>query len=141
MHRQRDALPRSVLFIGSGPLPFTSMLLAERHGLTVTNIDIDEEACDSARTLARRIGLSDKLSFIRADAMSYPDLSEFDCVFLAALVGMNKREKGRLLRHLCASMRPVSRMVGWACARHYAAKVMWRPEWRCDSMRCSNRCV
>ncbi|XYH97690.1 nicotianamine synthase family protein [Sorangium sp. So ce1128] len=102
----RDALPRSVLFIGSGPLPFTSLLLAQRHGLAVTNIDIDEEACDSARTLARRLGLSDRLSFIRADAMSCADLAEFDCVFLAALVGMNKREKGRLLRHLCASMRP-----------------------------------
>ncbi|MGK3988645.1 nicotianamine synthase family protein [Sorangium sp. So ce136] len=102
----RDAMPRSVLFIGSGPLPFTSMLLAQRHGLAVTNIDIDEEACDSARTLARRLGLSDRLSFIRADAMACTDLADFDCVFLAALVGMNKREKGQLLRHLCASMRP-----------------------------------
>ncbi len=102
----RDALPQRVLFIGSGPLPLTSMLIAERYGLSVTNIDVDEEACASARTLARRLRLSDKLSFIRADAMSYTDLSEFDCVFLAALVGMNRREKGRLLSHLYASMRP-----------------------------------
>lgn len=107
----RDALPRSVLFIGSGPLPFTSLLLAGRHGLTVTNIDIDEEACASGRTLARRLGLSDRLSFVHADAMSCDDLSAFDCVFLAALVGMNKREKGRLLRRLFAAMRPRSLLL------------------------------
>lgn len=107
----RDAPPRSVLFIGSGPLPFTSLLLAERYGLTVTNIDVDEEACVSGRTLARRLGLSDRLSFLRADAMACDDLSEFDCVFLAALVGMNKREKRRLLRHLAAAMRPRSLLL------------------------------
>lgn len=102
----RDELPRRVLFIGSGPLPFTSILLAERHGLPVSNIDVDEEACADARALARRLGLSERLKFICADALSCSDLSEFDCVFLAALVGMNRREKTRLLNHLHGVMRP-----------------------------------
>ncbi|AUX27403.1 nicotianamine synthase [Sorangium cellulosum] len=102
----RDELPRRVLFIGSGPLPFTSILLAERLGVPVSNIDVDEEACAAARTLARRLGLADRLEFLCADALSCADLSEFDCVLLAALVGMNRREKGRLLHHLHGAMRP-----------------------------------
>ncbi|KYF65154.1 nicotianamine synthase family protein [Sorangium cellulosum] len=102
----RDELPRRVLFIGSGPLPFTSILLAERLGLPVSNIDVDEEACADARALARRLGLSDRLGFTCADALACADLSEFDCVFLAALVGMNRREKSRLLHHLHGAMRP-----------------------------------
>lgn len=102
----RDELPRRVLFIGSGPLPFTSILLTERLGVPVNNIDVDEEACTAARTLAQRLGLADRLTFLCADALSCTDLSRFDCVFLAALVGMNRREKGRLLHHLHGAMRP-----------------------------------
>ncbi|HYO74009.1 MAG TPA: nicotianamine synthase family protein [Archangium sp.] len=98
--------PRRVLFVGSGPLPLTSILLAHRYGLHVSNLEIDEHAWRISRELSRRLGLEERMVYQRADVLSCSDLAGYDCVFLAALVGMSRREKVRLLRHLAEHMRP-----------------------------------
>lgn len=108
-HALRGAEDRplgKVLFIGSGPLPLTSILLASRLGLVVENIDSDETACRLASKLASRLGLEHRLSFRRANIMEETTLNEYDTVFLAALVGLDRNEKDLVFRHLRSFMRP-----------------------------------
>ncbi|XP_073049614.1 nicotianamine synthase-like [Primulina eburnea] len=103
--------PARVAFIGSGPLPLTSIVLATHH-LTSTvfhNYDIDE----SANSLASRLvesdpDLSKRMIFHTKDVMnmSGPELGEYDVVFLAALVGMDMEQKMLVIDHLSKNMTP-----------------------------------
>jgi hypothetical protein len=99
-----DESPRSVAFLGCGPLPVTSLILADELGCVVVNIDRDESALTAAAEVTRAIGLRD-VRFARADAEA-TDLAGFDVVVLAAMVGTTDAEKRAVLSHLRESMRP-----------------------------------
>lgn len=102
---------RRVLFIGSGPLPLTSVLLAEVYGMKVDNVDSDPEAHGLGAELARAAGLSEELSFRLCDAAELEDLSGYDAVFLAALVGLDEAGKQSIIERLRRRMRPGALLV------------------------------
>lgn len=86
---------RRVLFVGSGPLPLSPMLLA-RHGLDVDAVDRDPSAVAAAEKVVTgprfRIG----------DVIHQHDLAGYDLVVVAALVD----DKRRCLEHLAATLAP-----------------------------------
>ena len=96
--------PKKLAFIGSGPLPLSTLILAMHHmkSTCFDNFDIDE----SANAAARQYQSSDnelqrRVKFHTHDVMEVRDrLGEYDCIFLAALVGMNKVEKVKILGHV-----------------------------------------
>ncbi|KQK22004.1 hypothetical protein BRADI_1g64487v3 [Brachypodium distachyon] len=102
------APPRRVAFIGSGPLPFSSLVLAARHlpGTMFDNYDLCGAANDRASKLVR--GDKDvgaRMSFHTADVADLAgELAAYDVVFLAALVGMAAEEKANVVAHLGAHM-------------------------------------
>ncbi|CAA7388980.1 unnamed protein product [Spirodela intermedia] len=102
--------PARIAFIGSGPLPLTSIVLAQRHlrSTSFHNYDIDEEANAKARRLvAPDPDLSGRMFFHTSDIMEVTHaLREYDVVFLAALVGMTAEAKERVLEHLAKYMAP-----------------------------------
>nr|DAD33127.1 TPA_asm: hypothetical protein HUJ06_011978 [Nelumbo nucifera] len=108
-------LPTQVAFVGSGPLPLTSIVLASLHLRTATfhNYDIDP----SANSLAHRLvssdsDLSNRMFFHTTDIMTVSSsLRDYDVVFLAALVGMDKQEKTRIIDHLAKHMAPGSLLM------------------------------
>jgi nicotianamine synthase len=100
-----DEPPQRVLLAGSGPLPLTSIVMTQRFGIHVHNIDIEPRANELACRIAERLGLSQQLSFATADIAECDDLAAFDIVWLAALAG-GDRDKRRILRHLAQRMRP-----------------------------------
>ncbi|XVF38844.1 hypothetical protein REPUB_Repub20aG0137100 [Reevesia pubescens] len=103
-------LPNRVAFIGSGPLPLTSIILATKHLMTTTfhNYDIDPSANAKAfQLVSSDPDLSKRVFFHTADIMNVSsDLKEYEVIFLAALVGMDKEEKTRVIRHLAEHMAP-----------------------------------
>ena len=96
--------PKKVAFIGSGPLPLSTLILATHHmkSTCFDNFDIDEAANAAARQLvASDNELQRRVKFHTQDVMEVRDkLGEYDCIFLAALVGMNKEEKVEILGHV-----------------------------------------
>ncbi|KAF9614455.1 hypothetical protein IFM89_018691 [Coptis chinensis] len=96
--------PKNVAFVGSGPMPLTSFILAIDHMQTshFVNFDIDKSANDVARQIvASDAELESRMKFETADIMEVKDrLGEFDCIFLAALVGMDKKDKANILGHV-----------------------------------------
>lgn len=99
-----DEPPRSVAFVGSGALPVTSLVLADEIGCELVNVDRDEQALDAAAGAVRALGLRN-VRFAHAEAAA-TDVSGFDVVLLAAMVGTTDAEKRAVLSHLCESMRP-----------------------------------
>lgn len=96
--------PKKVAFVGSGPMPLTSLIMASHHMKSThfDNFDIDE----AANHVARKIVSSDsqfekRMKFQTCDIMEVKEkLGEYDCIFLAALVGMSKEEKVKILGHI-----------------------------------------
>ena len=100
-----DRTPRRVAFLGSGPLPLSSILLARDHGVEVDNIDVDPGALDRSRAVADALGL-DGLGFRLADARTCDGLDRYDVVVLAALVGMRPAAKRSVVKHLGRRLAP-----------------------------------
>ncbi|CAA3028082.1 nicotianamine synthase-like [Olea europaea subsp. europaea] len=103
-------VPSRVAFVGSGPLPLTSIVLASNHMTSTTfhNYDIDSSANSMASHLLESDpALSKRMIFHTTDIMNVTStLKDYDVIFLAALVGMNKEEKVRILEHLNKHMAP-----------------------------------
>ncbi|KAK1678201.1 hypothetical protein QYE76_039049 [Lolium multiflorum] len=100
--------PARVAFIGSGPLPFSSFVLAARHlpDTVFDNYDLCAAANDRASKLFRADkGVGSRMSFHTADVADLRgELAAYDVVFLAALVGMAAEEKAKVIAHLGAHM-------------------------------------
>ncbi|HEY3896797.1 MAG TPA: nicotianamine synthase family protein [Pseudonocardiaceae bacterium] len=95
-----------MLFVGAGPLPLTSLLLASRHGRTdIDNIDVDPEAVRLATQVAGALRIH-SLRFWCADVLTCTNLANYDVVCLAALVGAEPDLKSRVIKHLYQHMRP-----------------------------------
>ncbi|CAL4930642.1 unnamed protein product [Urochloa decumbens] len=96
--------PSRVAFVGSGPLPFSSLVLAARHlpNTVFDNYDRCGEANDRARMLVRADkDLNARMSFHTVDVANLTDeLGKYDVVFLAALVGMAAEDKAKVVAHL-----------------------------------------
>ncbi|XP_057515387.1 nicotianamine synthase-like [Amaranthus tricolor] len=109
-------VPKRVAFVGSGPLPLTSIVLAlnHLHETQFDNYDIDPSANEmAARLVEPDPDLSSRMKFHTKDVMSVgkEELEEYDVVFLAALVGMNKEEKIKVIHHLAKNMAPGSTLM------------------------------
>ncbi|PZF83074.1 nicotianamine synthase family protein [Jiangella anatolica] len=102
-----SALPRrvrSVAFVGSGPLPLSSLYLAGELDASVDNFDRDPVALHAGAAVCAALGYGE-LGFHEADVLT-ADLSGYDVVVLAALVGETPEAKVRILRRLAETMRP-----------------------------------
>ncbi|KMT13674.1 hypothetical protein BVRB_4g080570 [Beta vulgaris subsp. vulgaris] len=109
-------VPKRVAFVGSGPLPLTSIVLALNHlpNTRFDNYDIDPSANEmAARLVEPDPDLSGRMVFHTKDVMSVgkEEVEEYDVVFLAALVGMNKEEKVKVIHHLAKNMAPGSTLM------------------------------
>ena len=103
-------VPSKIAFVGSGPLPLTSIVLASYHLSTTSfhNYDIDPAANSMAtRLVSSDPDLSKRMLFHTNDIMNVTnELKEYDVVYLAALVGMDKEEKIQVIAHLAMYMAP-----------------------------------
>jgi nicotianamine synthase len=122
--------PKKIAFIGSGPLPLTSLCLLdalrrESQGKILTrlerddakpvvlNVDCDEVAIAASRHLCLALGdYGQGMEFICADASSSTqNLHDCDVVYVAALVGMSQTEKEDIITRVATHMRKGALMV------------------------------
>jgi nicotianamine synthase len=109
---------RKFAFIGSGPLPLTSLCLVSSiysnlAEISVLNIDSSAHAISLSKTLCSQLGeYARGMSFLCSDASAPSlDLSGFDVVYLAALVGTTQAQKEKVLQNVVRKMRPGALLV------------------------------
>lgn len=125
----------NIAFIGSGPMPLTSLCilsalssnhmtynitptssisLTSNHPTTITNIDSNPLANTQAQALCKSLGglPSTGMKFITSLAGSNDlDLSSYDIVWFAALVGGTQEDKEKILQNVVRKMRKGSLLV------------------------------
>lgn len=109
-------VPTKIAFVGSGPMPLSSIIMAKFHlpNTTFHNFDIDSEAnALASRLVSRDPDLSQRMIFHTADIlnMTTESLREYDLVFLAALVGLDKEAKVKAIGHLEKHMAPGAHLL------------------------------
>ncbi|KAG0560104.1 hypothetical protein KC19_10G154600 [Ceratodon purpureus] len=105
--------PSAIAFLGSGPLPLTSICLAAllhptTPGLRILNIDHDQAAINvSSRLCATLPGPQSAVQEFKCASATddATDLSNFDVVYVAALVGMSLAEKEVVVRSVVRKMK------------------------------------
>nr|WP_304633511.1 nicotianamine synthase family protein [Pseudonocardia sp. C8] len=99
--------PRRVAVLGSGPLPLTGLVLAERHGAEVLHVDRDGTAAAAGDAVAEAVGIPAR-SLVADLAEPLPrtvvaELGRADVVVVGALVGDDARAKGVITARLAAA--------------------------------------
>ncbi len=101
-----DAHPGSapvVADLAAGPAPYLLEAIAQRPGAIAVVCDVDADALRRAELAAQGVGVSDRASFVTADAFSRAALSELeprpDIVLELGLYGMY-HDDGLIERHL-----------------------------------------
>lgn len=130
--------PKSIAFIGSGPLPLTSLCLLqslnsnprrtwlqklisylpswlnlttpELPKVTLLNIDNNPSALTQSSKMCAKLR-EQQMSFTLSDASSPPPLHAYSVVYLAALVGASQSQKENLIQNVVAQMRDGALMV------------------------------
>ncbi|WP_088344938.1 MULTISPECIES: nicotianamine synthase family protein [Rhodomicrobium] len=78
--------PRQVLFLGSGPLPLSALVVAKRHpDANIVCIERDEAACQLCRTIVDLFDLDARISVVNSDANTY-NSDSVDLIVCAALI-------------------------------------------------------
>jgi hypothetical protein len=80
----------SIVFVGSGPLPLSTILIQQKTGKPVVCLDINTEAYDMGKKLIDQYSLQHSLEYVLADGASY-HYDGYDLVWIASLVP-NKEE-------------------------------------------------
>ncbi len=113
-------LPKKLLFIGSGSLPLTSLMLSRDYGFQVDNLDIDPHAVVEGRELTRRLGLGkDQIRFAHTDifGLTPEELASYDGFYVAALAGLNPSDKEAIFRHLAEHAKPGALLIARSAFR------------------------
>lgn len=112
--------PQRLLFIGSGPLPLTPLMLARDYEFKVDNLDVDASAVREGEALARRLGVGrNQMRFAHTDVfgLSSEELAKYDGFYVAALAGVDPREKDKIFERLAQHAKPGALLVARSAFR------------------------
>lgn len=116
---------KNVVFLGSGPLPLTAIILAKEHKCNVTLVDLDEHAITLSRHLIQMLGLSSQIRVVQGNAETYREIADVDVVYIAALVGRTPEEELRVYQNLASHMGRTSLLL--ARSTHTSRTLLYRP--------------
>ena len=111
---------RKIAFLGSGPLPLSSLCIADALGkrtgrspAVIRNIDRDPDAIKLSSSLCQKLGpRASAMQFQCTDAATpNPDLWDFDVVYLAALVGRTREQKQQIIATIGGQMKPGALLI------------------------------
>ncbi|XP_019096437.1 PREDICTED: nicotianamine synthase 1-like [Camelina sativa] len=105
-----------IAFVGSGLIPLSPIILAKTRlpNTMFHNFDIDPQAnALASRLISGDPDLSTRMIFHTTDLlkMTKEVLSDYDVVFVAALVGLDKKAKVKAIEHLEKHMAPGSLLM------------------------------
>jgi nicotianamine synthase len=119
----------NIVFIGSGPLPLSPILMYQELTSTANsnvmmhNIDRDEASITVSNALLQKLDIDHGFRQHVMDATDYSDFGHADLVVLGALVGQDVQEKMKFLSHIGNSMKQGSYLM--ARSAHSLRKLLY----------------
>jgi len=98
----------SVLFLGSGPLPMSLIVLCHQYGLRGIGIEQEPERAELSRKVLAKLGLSDRIRIIDGNHLTLPLKEKIELVMVAA----QAEPKREIFNHL-AKVLPAETKVSY----------------------------
>lgn len=96
--RQDDRMENSpIVFVGSGPIPLSPIILHLFSNVEVICLDIDPAACEASCSVLEKMGLWTKVSVIMKNGAEF-DYSPYNRIFVASLVQNKLAVLGQISR-------------------------------------------
>lgn len=108
---EAQAVKGKILFIGSGPLPLSGILLQKFIGSKIDMLDYDSLAVDYGQAIIQKLGLAENLSVIRGDAQFFERCNDYNSIILALEAGINIELKSLILNKILATARPDAKIL------------------------------
>ena len=74
----------TVLFLGSGPLPLSLIVLCQKYGLKGIGIEQEPDRVELSRRVIEKLGLSDQIRIIKGNHLTLPIEEPVDLIMVAA---------------------------------------------------------
>jgi threonine dehydrogenase-like Zn-dependent dehydrogenase len=103
-----------VLVVGGGPLPLRAIVLAADYGIGSIVIDWQPHAVALASAVVGRLGLSPLIAVVHADGAIWQQMTRFNVVLVAAMVGMDGGERRRVLENVQRQIGPDAHLIARA---------------------------
>jgi 2-polyprenyl-3-methyl-5-hydroxy-6-metoxy-1,4-benzoquinol methylase len=95
-----------VIHMGCGPVPSTSILIAEKTGATVTAIDRNSRSVEEASSCIHLLNLNGRVQIKHADALNFP-IEKFDIIIISH--GIEPRDE--ILGYVSRSINDNARVI------------------------------
>lgn len=95
-------IEHKAVFVGGGPLPLTSIVLAMDYSVKSTVVDSSNEACQLAQRVVNAIGLNNQVSVKLGKGEQF-DYKNFNVIFLASLAGVDVNKKNQILNRIATT--------------------------------------
>jgi hypothetical protein len=96
-HQGAGLKPKNrIIFLGSGPLPLSLILLCSQYGLKGIGIERETSSVELSRQVVEHLGLEHQISIMRGDHFSLPLKEETQLLMVAAMA----RPKAEIFQHL-----------------------------------------
>lgn len=119
-----DHSDHKALFIGGGPLPMTSIMLALEHNINSTIIDSDELAVELSSKLISVLKLENKIKIIHANGSDF-DYTNFNTIYIAALAGLNSKAKNEIFKQIKKTAKKDIHLIARSSWRN--RKLLYKP--------------
>ncbi|RCV63725.1 Nicotianamine synthase protein [Methanophagales archaeon] len=74
----------NVLFLGSGPLPISLIILCRLYGLRGVGIEQEPDRAELSRIVLQKLGCSDQIRIIEGNQYTLPMIEKFELIMVAA---------------------------------------------------------
>jgi hypothetical protein len=98
----------SVVFLGSGPLPLTLMVLCHWYGLKGIGIEMEPDRAELSRKVLEKLGLSGQIEIINGNHLTLPLETRSELIMIAA----QAEPKNEIFNHL-AKVLPVGTKLSY----------------------------
>jgi nicotianamine synthase len=100
-----------IIFVGGGPLPLTSIILAKNYGQRIRALDKDETACQLSQIVIKKLNLSGKIKITKDDGAKFNLYKNFNVIIVSALAGLNLKEKEKIFQKIKENAKPGSHIL------------------------------
>jgi nicotianamine synthase len=101
-----DISSKKFLFIGSGALPLSGIVLAKEFKIKIDLLDVDKKACELSKKIIDKLHLSNMVNIIESNVNNFSNLDNYGVILLAALVGLSIDEKNSVIKYLSNTVLP-----------------------------------
>lgn len=107
--KEASAIKGSCIFVGSGPVPLTPILLKKNHNIDVTALEYNSQAVQISQKLLEILDL--RINVIHGDAIKFQGFRNFGTIMLALEAGPTEATKRAIFENIKNQITPQTQLI------------------------------